>query len=404
MASPSFDAAVWETWPYLVSGASLALPPDQLKQAPWELRNWLLDWAITITFAATPLAEELLDLDWPSETPLRLLLTGADVLRRYPRPNLPFQLVNNYGPTEATVVATSGIVPVFTGQDSPPSIGRPIDGTRIRLLDGDGNDVEEGQAGELYIGGAGVARGYVNRPALTAERFVTLRGERHYRTGDLAWMDESGRLQFIGRHDDQVKVRGFRIELGEVTWALKQHPAVRACTLACTGDGANQNLVAYLVPREASDNLTTAGFRDFLAESLPDYMIPSVYVRLGELPLTFSGKVDRGRLPAPTPKNMIPATSEQASSCIIPQVARLVAGLLGVESIGSSENFFLLGGHSLFAAQLSARLRDCFGVEVPLRTVFDAPTVGGLAAAVDGLLIRAVAGMSDADAAQLLAQ
>lgn len=403
-SSPSFDAAVWEVWPYLVTGAELALPPDALKENPAALRGWLLEQGITISFLPTLLAESLLELDWPAEAGLRCLLTGADTLRRYPRPGLPFQLVNNYGPTECTVVTTSAVVPPAAGQERPPAIGCPIANARVLLLAEDGSPVAAGEQGELYIGGAGVARGYLNRPELTAERFVSgPDGERLYRTGDLGRIREDGQLEFAGRADDQVKVRGYRIELGEVAWALEQHPALRACSIAVRDDGGAPNLVGYVVPNLPRALPSSSELREFLLSRLPEYMVPSAFVALETLPLTHSGKVDRTKLPAPSPETLLREESSEASPGVVQRLANLVAELLGLDRVGSTDNFFLLGGHSLFAAQLSSRIRDLFGVEVPLRTVFDVPTAAGLASAVDELLVRAVEALSEAEAGRLIA-
>ncbi|HEX2095199.1 MAG TPA: amino acid adenylation domain-containing protein, partial [Longimicrobiaceae bacterium] len=217
VASPSFDAAVWETWPYLAQGAALHPLPEEDRLAPESLQAFLLDRGITLCFVPTPLAEGLLALPWPRETALRALLTGGDALRVRPRAGLPFTLVNNYGPTEGTVVSTSGEVQV--GGAAVPSIGRPIDRVRARVLDAHGSPVPVGVPGELYVGGDGVARGYVGRPELTAERFVpdpysAEPGGRLYRTGDRVRWRRDGELEFLGRTDAQVKIRGYRIEPG----------------------------------------------------------------------------------------------------------------------------------------------------------------------------------------------
>jgi len=186
-ASLGFDAAVWEVWPYLAAGASVYFPDESVRGNPVALRDWLLEQTITITFLATPLAESMMLLDWPHETDLRILLTGADTLHRRPSARLPFALVNNDGPTECTVVATSGVVAFAESSNRPPSIGRAIDGTEVFVLDEQGKPVSAGNSGELYIGGASVARGYRNRPELTAQKFVRRPGseQRLYRTGDL---------------------------------------------------------------------------------------------------------------------------------------------------------------------------------------------------------------------------
>jgi amino acid adenylation domain-containing protein len=208
-ASPAFDAAVWETWPHLAAGASLHLPPDDVRIDPAALRDWMLRERITLGFVPTPVAERLLGLSWPAHTPLRTLLTGAGALTRRPPSALPFALVSTYGPTECTVVATSGVVSP-AGPDALPSIGRPIDNVEALVLDADARPVPSGMEGELYLGGAGLARGYRQRPELTAARFVphpAVPGARLYRTGDRARQLPDGSLAFLGRVDDQVSIR-----------------------------------------------------------------------------------------------------------------------------------------------------------------------------------------------------
>src|SRR5882762_6437654 len=232
IAGVGFDAAVWELWPYLTAGASVHIPVDSTRQDPGALRDWLVSEAISITFLPTPIAERVMALPWPADTALRTLLTGADTLHRYPTPDLPFQVVNNYGPTECTVVATSGLVPPGHQADTLPTIGRPIDGAHVHVLDGTLRPVPPGTPGELYIGGAGVGKGYLGRPDLTAERFIknpfsAEPAARLYRTGDLAKRLPDGQIAFLGRIDDQVKVRGHRIEPAEVVTALAEHPAIQ---------------------------------------------------------------------------------------------------------------------------------------------------------------------------------
>ena len=404
VSSPSFDAAVWETWPYLASGACLLLPDEATRQDAAAMRDWLLASGLTISFVPTPLAEAMLALDWPESAKLRFLLTGADVLHHHPRPGLPFQLVNNYGPTECTVVTTSAVIPPRAGDPGPPPIGPAVANVEVRVLDGALAPVATGQPGELFVGGAGLARGYLGQPELTAASFVLgPDGTRLYRTGDVVRQLPDGALAFVGRSDEQVKIRGYRIELGEVTWALEQHPGVEAGVVAAWPDAAGQpTLVAYVVPRQAG--LSAAELREFMGARLPDHMLPAAFVELEALPLAASGKVARAQLPEPGPDNLLGVgEATEAPGGIVGQLAGLVAELLGQVQVAHDANFFLLGGHSLFAAQLSARIRDAFGIELPLRTVFDAPTIAGLAVAVDRLLVAAVDALTDAEARSLLA-
>jgi amino acid adenylation domain-containing protein len=409
IASPAFDAAVWELWPYLTAGASLHVPDEDTKLDPRQLRDWLVAQAITITFLPTPLAETLMTLDWPATVALRMLLTGGDTLHRYPPSTLPFAVINNYGPTEAAVVATSGLVPPASAWTSPPSIGRAIDGARAYVLDEKRQPVLPGMVGELYIGGRGVARGYLKRPELTAERFLPdpfseIPGARMYRSGDLVRARTDGELEFVGRTDDQVKIRGYRIELGEVEATLAAHPAVQQAVVVAREDlPGEKRLVAYLVPAPDAP-VAVDTLRAFLLKHLPDYMVPTTFVPLSVLPVTTNGKVDRQALPAPSaiPVNRDEA-GESARTLIEARVAELIATLLQVSAVGREENFFLLGGHSLLGAQLLVRVRDTFGVDLTLRTLFDLPTVAGLSSEIEHCLVKSLESISDEEAERLLA-
>jgi amino acid adenylation domain-containing protein len=409
VASPAFDAAVWELWPYLTAGASVYVPDEDTKLDPRLLRDWLVAQAITITFLPTPLAETVMTLDWPAEVSLRMLLTGGDTLHRYPPSTLPFALINNYGPTETAVVATSGAVPPASGWTSPPSIGRAIDGARAYVLDEKQQPVLPGMVGELYVGGRGVARGYLNRPALTAQRFLPdlfcgIPGARMYRTGDLVRARTDGELEFVGRTDDQVKIRGYRIELGEIEATLAAHPQVQQAVVVAREDiPGDKRLVAYIVSGPDTP-VAVDTLRAFLLKHLPDYMVPAAFVPLPALPITTNGKVDRQALPAPS---AIPVERDgaggSARTLIEERVAEMVATLLQVPVVGREENFFLLGGHSLLGAQLLVRVRDSFGVDLSLRTLFDLPSVAGLSSEIEQRLVASLAAMSDEDAERLLA-
>lgn len=396
LASPGFDACVWELWPHLAAGASVHLADDATRLDPEVLRDWLVRQRITIAFVPTPLAERMLVLPWPRGGALRALLTGADTLHHYPSPALPFALVNNYGPTEATVVATSGIVPPGSRETLPP-IGRPIDNVQVHILDEARQPVTPGERGEVYIGGVGVARGYLNRPDLTAERFVpdpfvAVHGARLYRTGDLARRLPDGTIAFVGRADEQIKVRGFRIEPDEIVAALATDPSVRASSVAARDDGSGERrLVAYVVPAPGADPSLSA-LAATLRRRLPEYMVPAVFVRLDALPLTPNGKVDRGALPAPEsatvlrdPEWVAPRTTTER------ELAAILAALLGTDRVGATDNFFLLGGHSLLGTQVISRVRERFGVELSLKRVFDTPTVAALSEEIEQLILAKLA-------------
>jgi amino acid adenylation domain-containing protein len=407
-ASIGFDAAVWEIWPYMVAGASVCVVDEEVRVDPERLRDWLAREKITISFLPTPLAERMIKLPWPKQTNLRFLLTGADTLHYYPPAGLPFKLVNNYGPTECTVVATSATIAPLENQVSLPPIGRPIDGTEIYILDENQKRAPEGQLGELYIGGASLAAGYLNDAQLTAERFVAnpfsaRSGARLYRTGDLGCYLPDGQIAFHGRVDDQVKIRGYRIELNEVIGALSRHPGVRENVVVSAADAQGEKrLVAYVVPQDSS--LTVSDLRDFLARELPNYMIPATFVSLESIPIGATGKVDRSTLPAPSDDNLLRDESfVGASTPTEERVAAIVTSLLSLDSMSVNDNFFYFGGNSLFGTQVIARLRETFDVEVPLLRLFDYPTIAGLAKEVERLMEEKIEAMSDEEAAKLLA-
>ncbi|MBE4753769.1 AMP-binding protein, partial [Corallococcus sp. ZKHCc1 1396] len=293
------------------------------------------------------------------------------------------RFVNAYGPTEATVCAT-----VNTAVDSRRvSIGRPFHNVRTFVLDAHLRPVPVGVPGELFIGGVGLARGYLHRPELTAERFIpnpfaSEPGERLYRTGDkVRWLD-NGELEYLGRVDFQLKLRGFRIEPGEIESVLTSHPSVREAVVALREDSGK--LVAYFVPH-ADPSLDAASLRDFLKQRLPDFMVPSAFVSLEAIPLTSSGKVDRKALPSP--EGALPASVEYVAprSETEQKLAVLWSEVLRVERVGVHDNFFELGGHSLLVTQVVSRIRASFGVELSLTTLFEAPTLDSLARAIESV-------------------
>ena len=405
VASPAFDATGWELWPYLTAGASVYLPDEETRVSPALLRDWLIRREITISFLPTILAESIIALQWPQQISLRLLLTGADTLQHYPSATLPFALINNYGPTEATVVATSGQVFPQERPDGPPSIGRPIANTQVYMLDEQLRQVPIGRSGELYIGGFGLAKGYLNCPELTAERFIVHpfeAGKRLYRTGDLARYLPDGQIAFLGRADQQIKLRGYRIEPGEIVAVLNAHPAVQASVVVAREDvPGERHLVAYVV-LAPSASLTANALRETLAQSLPDYMIPALFVQLDTLPQTHNGKVDRTVLPLPDAANMLPEEElVLPTTAVEERLAVIVATLLALPQVGIDENFFMLGGHSLLGTQLIMRVGESFGVELPLRQLFEAPTVRLLAAEIERRVVAHIAAMSDEEVRQL---
>jgi amino acid adenylation domain-containing protein len=404
LAGLGFDASVWEVWPYLCAGASVVLAPDSVRTSDSALRDWLAAEGVTVAFAPTALAQELIRRDWPAETRLRILLTGADRLLGRPRPGLPFELVNNYGPTECTVVATSAAVPPEAGESGLPPIGRPIGATTIRILGADGAPVAAGQKGEIHIGGPSVARGYRHQPAMTAERFVAdpfgSPQARLYRTGDLGAWREDGQIAFHGRLDDQAKVRGHRVEPEETAVVLRGHPAVRSAAVVAAPGPDGDRLVAYVV---AAEPVSAEALRDHLGETLPDYMIPAAYVGMDSLPLTANGKLDKAALPAPSDDNSLGSAGfAEARTPAEERLVEILEEVLGRGKVGVDDNFFLLGGHSLLGTQVVLRAGEAFGVELTLRDLFQAPTVSRLALRIEELLMHMLDSMSD-DEAQLRA-
>jgi amino acid adenylation domain-containing protein len=391
MASVAFDAAVWDIWPNLATGSSIHFADDAIRVSAESMRDWMVEQQITIGFVPTPLAEAMIQLEWPKNTGLRFLLTGGDALHQYPPAGLPFALVNNYGPTECTVVATSGVIEPKANPDGPPSIGRPIDGFHAYVLDENAKQVPVGSLGELYLGGAGVGRGYLNLPEMNAERFVQNpwskdANSRLYRTGDLVRLSPDGQFAFMGRADDQIKIRGYRIEPDEISAVLNRHPAVQASVVVARGEDSEKRLLAY-VTLFSNTVVTHSELQQFLQQSVPDYMVPSAFVRVDAFPLKHSGKIDRNELPVADPDNTIGDQVYVAPrNPVEKRVAEILAELLGVGQVSVHDNFFFLGGHSLLGTQLIARVRDSFGVELPLRTVFDSPTAAEISAVIEQML------------------
>jgi amino acid adenylation domain-containing protein len=408
VARVGFDAAVWEIWPYLAAGASLHLPDEEQLSEPEPLRDWLVAQGITIGFIPTPMAERLLALRWPARTALRVMLTGGDTLHSYAPADIPFLLVNNYGPTECTVVATSALVPSNGSGERLPPIGFPIKNAQVYVLDESRKPVAAQDCGELYIGGAGVARGYRNRPDLTAERFVqnpfsAEPGDRLFRTGDIVRSLPDGQLAFLGRVDDQIKVRGFRIEPNEIAAALNEHPAVaQSVVVAHEIKPGDRRLVGYFVPGSQL-RPSLSELREFLGARLPEFMVPATFVVLDRLPLTSNGKVDRAALPLPDRENTVRDRDFVAPRTEVEKtVADILAPLLGLPKLDVEDNFFSLGGHSLLGTQLIERIRQAFGVEIALLRVFEAPTVAGISAEVERLLFARLDSMSEEQARDLL--
>ncbi|MEH1817514.1 MAG: amino acid adenylation domain-containing protein [Nostoc sp.] len=380
VAGVAFDACGWEIWPYLTAGASIHFPDDETRLDPEQLRDWLLSKAITISFLPTPMAEKILSLNWPANAALRTLLTGGDQLHQYPSTSHPFEVVNNYGPTENTVVATSGTVPKRQQAYLQPTIGRAIANTQIYILDSLLQPVPIGVTGELYIGGESLARGYLHRPDLTTERFIPnpfAPQERLYRTGDLVRYQADGNIEFLGRIDYQVKIRGFRIELSEIEATLTQHPQVRDAVVITREDIPGvKNLAAYIIPELTQP--TSNELRLFLKSKLPSYMVPASFTVLEVLPITPNGKVDRRALPVPE------FESDESTGFVSPHthteevLAKIWRDVLLLKQVGIHDNFFELGGDSIISMQIIAKANQA-GLKLTPKQLFQHQTIAELA-------------------------
>jgi surfactin family lipopeptide synthetase A len=379
----SFDISVLELWPYLVGGASVAIAPSEVRLVPAALCAWLSSNGVTIATLVTPLCEAVLASGGVPPT-VRLIHTGGDRLIARPPRDAGFTLVNNYGPTECTVAATSGPVELLGPDDAVsllPDLGRPLPGTALYLLDRWGNPAPVGASAELYVGGDNLARGYLRRPSLTAERFgpdpFGRAGSRMYRTGDRVRLRHDGKLAFGGRADQQIKLRGHRIEPAEVEAALLAEPGVEAAAVTVVGaTPAHQRLAGYV----AGPHLPPADeLRSRLSRVLPAFMVPTEIVRLDALPTMPSGKVDRGALPRPPARARPPRFS---GSPLERAIAGVWQSVLGVE-VGLDDNFFDLGGTSLLVAQVQAALEDELHVSVTIEDLFRHATVAALARRID---------------------
>ncbi len=382
VAAPVFDAAAAEVWPALSSGATLCLTAEETRRSPPQMQELLARDDIAVSWLPTPLFEAMWHGGWGGTTSLRCLSTAGDRLHRTPRVRPGLELLNLYGPTETSVMSNQA---VLNGRpEDVPVIGRPVANCSTPLLDEALEPVALGAKGELCIIGRPVGRGYLGRLSQTAACFVCAPhrvGETTYRTGDITRHVPDGSVEFLGRADHQVKVRGFRIELGEIEAALGRFPGVREVVVVARADvPERKQLVAYVGWRDEL-RPDPATLRAFLAEHLPEYMIPTVFVFLPDLPHTATGKVNRRALPAPEHDQA--ADGEEPRSATERAVAGIWSSVLGVQRIGRTSDFFALGGHSLLATQVAVRVRDQFGVELPLRSLFDRPTLKDLASFVD---------------------
>ncbi|MFE6080738.1 amino acid adenylation domain-containing protein [Streptomyces virginiae] len=414
-ASAAFDVSVWEMWGALLHGGRLVVVPEETRRSPQEFHALLHRERVTV-LNQTPAAFRQLVRHEEEQPPgagpadldaLRLVVFAGEALP--PEMLRPWiarhgedrpELVNMYGITETTVHSTyRRMTSADLDAGAGSMIGGAFEGWTMQVAPVEGAQdagrarAADGEAGELFVGGSGVARGYLGRPSLTAERFLpdpdaTVPGARRYRSGDSARRGADGDHEYLGRLDHQVKVRGYRIELGEIENALTRHPDVRDCVVIVDEDSVGEpRLVAYWVPGGAERADSTTELREHLGRTLPAYMLPNVFVALDRLPLTLNGKVDRRALPAPEAvRPDLGGAFEAAGTPVEKALAEIWADVLSVDRVGLDDDFFDLGGHSMLATQVVARSKEQFGVAMTLRIFFDLPTVRELAAALEELL------------------
>ncbi|WP_338869862.1 amino acid adenylation domain-containing protein [Myxococcus stipitatus] len=392
IAPISFDASTLEVWGPLCLGGRLVVFPPRSPSELDLLTDVLRRHSVTLLHLTAGLFSQMVELEMEGLKGVRQLLTGGDVVSaphvRRVLEELRIPVTACYGPTESTLFTSTHRMTRVEDVGAVVPIGRPIGNTQVYVLDGGMEPVPVGVAGELFIGGDGLARGYLRQPDVTADRFIphpfsTVPGERLYRTGDLARWRVDGVLEFLGRRDSQVKVRGYRIELAEVEAALLAHPAVKEGLVVARDGAGGKRLVAYFV--EQGETPDAPGVKEWLKQRLPEFMVPSAFVQLDALPLTANGKVDRKALPSPEQEGMGGDEVQEPRSAMELLVARIWIPLLGVARVGVKDDFFALGGHSLLATRVVSRLREALGRDVPVRTLFEAPTLEALARRLESM-------------------
>jgi amino acid adenylation domain-containing protein len=409
----SFDAATFEIWGTLTSGATLVGFAKETVVSPTEFKRALAEERITVMFLTTALFNQVSQSEPDAFASMRYLLYGgeacdAQAVRRVFETAKPPHFVHVYGPTESTTFSSWYNIEEIPADARTIPIGRAVSNSELWVLDHDGHVTPVGVPGELFIGGDGLAREYLKHPELTAEKFVPHAfsdepGARLYRTGDLVRYLRDGNIEFLGRMDQQVKIRGFRIELGEIEAVLNEHAAVRESLVIVRDDTAGEKrLVAYVV---ADSDTIVNELRSWLRERLPAYFVPAFFIVLDKLPLTANGKVDRRALPAPEQNASLiedlvaPRTPEEE------KIAEIWSDVLDIKPIGIETNFFDLGGHSLLATRVVTRIRETFGINLPLRAMFDSPTIAGVAAQVADVadIVEKLSLLSEDDTRVLLA-
>lgn len=377
VANIIFDASAFEIWPALSFGGVLNIAPAEIRFDPAMMKSWLLDNAIEITYQPTAIAEYLLKVDWPdSNFGLRVMNIAGDRLNYKSERDLPFAVFNLYGPTEDSIWTTSCEYP-YPGDHY--SIGKPVANKRILILGKNNELLPVGVAGEICVSGAGVAKGYVNNPDLTHEKFGTDPYNsqwRMYRTGDWGRWLKNGHIEFLGRIDRQVKIRGYRIELGEIERQLAVHPAIHEIAVMDIDKNGNKYLVAYYVAKET---LEPKVLREYLSDTLPDYMIPSLFVPIEELPLTANGKLNRSALPEPeiTTSDTYQAASNEVEAKLVEIWSEILS--LEADKIGVNSNFFELGGHSIRIIELKNKVNEHFNSDFSVAAMFRLTTISKIA-------------------------
>jgi amino acid adenylation domain-containing protein/thioester reductase-like protein len=384
IAGIGFDVAQWEIWAALTSGGTLYLPEEETRLQPLALLNFFAHHQITHAFVPTVLVAEIVSAPQPENLALRYLFTAGEKLNPVNLSRVNYPLVDYYGPTEATIFATWNRVSCAT-QHAPATIGQPVADTEIFILDDNLQPVSGQQPGELYISGSCLARGYLNSPQLTAEKFITpahFAGKRLYRSGDRACWLPDNRIQFLGRIDDQIKIRGNRVELGEIESIMAQVAGVKAAVAVVTQpqDPANKQILAFLVA-DKSDSTLVERVKHHLKNTLPSYSQPTHYRLLERLPINANGKTDKAALLALSRSDQAPVTETLSGSR--QAIAAIWCKLLSTTDIRAEDNFFDIGGHSLLAAKLATAIGQQIGVKAYVRDIYEYPTINRLAQALD---------------------
>ncbi|SFH02542.1 amino acid adenylation domain-containing protein [Duganella sp. CF458] len=412
-ASPSFDASTWELWAPLLCGARVVLVAQEDLLRPERLDAVLAKGGVNAMWLTAGLFNEYVDALESAFGRLKYLLVGGDALdprtirRAQSKAVPPLHIINGYGPTETVTFACTYDIPALAPEARSVPIGRPIGNTQVYVLDAMGRPVPIGATGEIHIGGAGVARGYLGRPELTAARFVAdpfscEPGARLYRTGDMGRVCEDGLIECLGRIDTQVKIRGFRIETGEIEARLAACEGVREAVVLARGDGQEgKRLVAYVLS-DVRASLAPQQLRQAVAAALPAYMVPAAFVVLDSFPLTANGKLDRNALPEPGAEAMALREYVAPQGAVERALAAIWSDMLGVAHVGRQDNFFELGGHSLMAIQLLDKARTAFQVEPALKDLFESPVLADLAARISTLQYEHFLGASQDELEQEL--